>query len=48
MKIIVLGAGAWGTAMAISAARHPDSHAVTLWARSAEGHLAMDATATLA
>jgi glycerol-3-phosphate dehydrogenase (NAD(P)+) len=31
MKIIVLGAGAWGTALAVSAAaRHP----VTLWARS--------------
>jgi len=33
MKIIVLGAGAWGTALAISAARHPQKHAVTLWAR---------------
>ena len=33
MKIIVLGAGAWGTALAISAARHPQSHVVTLWAR---------------
>ena len=32
MKIIVFGAGAWGTALAVSAApRHP----VTLWARSA-------------
>jgi glycerol-3-phosphate dehydrogenase (NAD(P)+) len=30
MKIIVLGAGAWGTALAISAA---PQHAVTLWAR---------------
>ena len=30
MKIIVLGAGAWGTALAISAAPR---HAVTLWAR---------------
>lgn len=35
MKIIVLGAGAWGTALAISAARHPAGHAVTLWARDA-------------
>lgn len=43
MKIIVLGAGAWGTAMAISAARHPDSHAVTLWARSAEHAVQMQA-----
>ncbi len=36
MKIIVLGAGAWGTAVAISAARHPEGHGVVLWARSAE------------
>lgn len=35
MKIIVIGAGAWGTAMAISAAAHPAGHAVTLWARDA-------------
>jgi glycerol-3-phosphate dehydrogenase (NAD(P)+) len=33
MKIIVLGAGAWGTALAVSAAPR---HAVTLWARDAE------------
>ena len=33
MKIVVLGAGAWGTAMAMSAAAHPAGHAVTLWAR---------------
>ncbi|HSN79041.1 MAG TPA: NAD(P)H-dependent glycerol-3-phosphate dehydrogenase [Rhodoferax sp.] len=33
MKIIVLGAGAWGTALAASASSHADSHAVTLWAR---------------
>jgi glycerol-3-phosphate dehydrogenase (NAD(P)+) len=32
MKIIVIGAGAWGTALAISAAPR---HAVTLWARDA-------------
>lgn len=32
MKILVLGAGAWGTALAISAAPR---HAVTLWARDA-------------
>ena len=32
MKIIVLGAGAWGSAVAMSAAQHP-AHAVTLWAR---------------
>ena len=33
MKILVIGAGAWGTAMAISAATHPDKRAVSLWAR---------------
>ena len=34
MKIIVLGAGAWGTALAASAASHrPNSQTVTLWAR---------------
>ena len=32
MNILVLGAGAWGTALAIRAA---DRHAVTLWARDA-------------
>ncbi|MBY0408912.1 MAG: NAD(P)-dependent glycerol-3-phosphate dehydrogenase, partial [Burkholderiaceae bacterium] len=34
MKIIVLGAGAWGSAVAMGAAQNPASHAVTLWARS--------------
>jgi len=33
MKIVVLGAGAWGTALAISAASQP--HHVSLWARDA-------------
>ncbi|MDR2297753.1 MAG: NAD(P)-dependent glycerol-3-phosphate dehydrogenase [Comamonas sp.] len=33
MKILVIGAGAWGTAMAISAATHPDRRSVHLWAR---------------
>jgi glycerol-3-phosphate dehydrogenase (NAD(P)+) len=34
MKIIVLGGGAWGTALAISAARKAgEGHHVTLWAR---------------
>ena len=33
MKIVVLGAGAWGTAVAMSAAQHPAGHQVTLWAR---------------
>jgi glycerol-3-phosphate dehydrogenase (NAD(P)+) len=33
MKIIVIGAGAWGTALAISASQNPAAHEVTLWAR---------------
>ena len=33
MKIIVLGAGAWGTALAASASAKSSRHAVTLWAR---------------
>ena len=33
MKIIVIGAGAWGTAVAVSAARNPGAHQVVLWAR---------------
>lgn len=33
MKIIVIGAGAWGTALAIGAAQHPAGHHVELWAR---------------
>ena len=40
MKIIVLGAGAWGTALAISAA---SSHHVTLWARDMSQALALAA-----
>ena len=35
MNIVVLGAGAWGTALAVSAAGNFDHH-VTLWARDAE------------
>ncbi len=36
MKIIVLGAGAWGTALAVSAASNSQTrHDVTLWARDA-------------
>lgn len=36
MKIVVLGAGAWGTALAASAAaRTTEAHQVTLWARDA-------------
>ncbi len=37
MNIVVLGAGAWGTALAISAGRPADAHCqVTLWARDAQ------------
>lgn len=36
MKIIVIGGGAWGTALAVSASRHASAqHAVTLWVRDA-------------
>ena len=37
MKIVILGAGAWGTALAISAAssQRAEPHAVTLWGRDA-------------
>ncbi|MEI8169178.1 MAG: NAD(P)H-dependent glycerol-3-phosphate dehydrogenase [Rhodoferax sp.] len=36
MKIIVLGGGAWGTALAVSAGNNPlAQHAVTLWVRDA-------------
>ena len=40
MKITILGAGAWGSALAVSAAAHP-VHAVTLWARDAGQQRAM-------
>lgn len=40
MKICVLGAGAWGTALAVNAA---ERHAVTLWARDAVQAAAMAA-----
>ena len=33
MKIAILGAGAWGTALALSACRSDSANAVTLWAR---------------
>ena len=39
MKIVILGAGAWGTALAVNAARAADAgvtrHQITLWARDA-------------
>lgn len=47
MKIIVLGAGAWGTALAVNAALAEDAgsprHQVTLWARDAALVAAMQA-----
>lgn len=43
MKIIVFGAGAWGTALAISAAGHPGGHRVELWARDGAQAAAMQA-----
>ncbi|MDH4449862.1 MAG: NAD(P)-dependent glycerol-3-phosphate dehydrogenase [Rhodoferax sp.] len=43
MKIIVTGAGAWGTALAISATRNScQRHDVTLWARDADAAHAID------
>ena len=33
LKIAVIGAGAWGTALAISASREGTGHAVQLWTR---------------
>ncbi len=42
MRIIVIGAGAWGTAMAVSAARNPTGHQVVLWARDGAQAQAMD------
>lgn len=36
MNLIVIGAGAWGTALAIAAARHAAGHQVSLWARNAQ------------
>ncbi len=42
MKILVLGAGAWGTALAMSASQNPQSsHEVILWARDAAQAAAM-------
>ena len=37
MKIAVLGAGAWGTALAIAWARRDPAHVLSLWSRD-EGH----------
>ena len=41
MKVAVLGAGSWGTALAALIARH--GHAVTLWGRDADVVAAIDA-----
>lgn len=41
MRITVIGAGAWGTAMAMAACRHPAGHRVCLHARDAEQAMAM-------
>ncbi len=42
MKIAILGAGAWGTALAIAISRNP-AHVPTLWARDAKLCAAMQA-----
>ena len=34
LKIAIIGAGAWGTALAISASKHASGHQVQLWTRS--------------
>jgi glycerol-3-phosphate dehydrogenase (NAD(P)+) len=45
MKIVVIGAGAWGTALAVSAAGQAGTrHQVTLWARDAAQAAAMQTT----
>jgi glycerol-3-phosphate dehydrogenase (NAD(P)+) len=44
MKVTILGAGAWGTAMAAQAARYLPKGSVSLWARSPEHASAMQAT----
>ena len=43
MKILVVGAGAWGTALAINASAFSAGHVVTLWARDAAQVAAMQA-----
>jgi glycerol-3-phosphate dehydrogenase (NAD(P)+) len=41
MKILILGAGAWGSALAVSGCAHPQGHKVTLWARDSAQAAAM-------
>lgn len=43
MHILMVGAGAWGTALALAAARHPAGHTVSLWARDSAQARAMQA-----
>ena len=43
LNIVVFGAGAWGTAIAIHAANHPGGHRVCLWARDEAQASAMQA-----
>lgn len=44
MNIVILGAGAWGTSLALSACRHHGAHSVQLWVRDAvqAAHLQRD------
>lgn len=46
MHIVVIGAGAWGTAMACAAAHPAGDHRVTLWARDPAQAQAMQQTRT--
>jgi glycerol-3-phosphate dehydrogenase (NAD(P)+) len=46
VNLLVIGAGAWGTALAVSAARAQGRHQVTLWARDAARVQAMQAERT--
>jgi glycerol-3-phosphate dehydrogenase (NAD(P)+) len=42
MKIAIIGAGAWGTALAVSACGHPDArHQVSLWVRDPQQAIAL-------
>lgn len=41
MYITLIGAGAWGTAMAMAASRHPSGHKVSLYARDESQALAL-------
>ena len=44
MKVTLLGAGAWGTAMAVQASKHLQEGDVCLWSRSSEQVSAMNKT----